>query len=196
VGLAAILGLVIGARLRRLPLAVRVETNRGKIERLMAELGRAVRSPGRVYFTGGVCAVLLGWRETTLDVDLKADPEPSGFFEALPSLKDAMDINIELASPDDFIPALPGWRERSVFIAIHGPVSFFHYDFYSQALSKIERFHSRDQSDVAQMLSSELVQRDRLLEFFREIEPKLIRFPAIDPQALRQRVEAVAANSA
>ena len=67
-----------------------------------------------------VSAVLMGWREMTLDVDLKADPEPAGFFEALPRLKDELDINIELASPDQFVPALPGWVERSPFIADHG----------------------------------------------------------------------------
>ena len=170
---------------------MRAATTRTKIERLMTGLGRAVQSPGRVYFTGGVCAVLLGWRETTLDVDLKADPEPAGFFEALPRLKDAMDINIELASPDNFIPTLPGWRERSSFIATHGQVEFYHYDFYSQALSKIERWHERDQTDVEQMLATGLVKRDRLLELFREIEPRLIRFPAVDADALRKRVEAI-----
>lgn len=174
---------------------MRADSSRLKIERLMAELGQAVRSPGRVYFTGGVSAVLLGWRETTLDVDLKADPEPAGFFEALPRLKDAVDINIELASPEDFIPALPGWTDRSVFIARHGPLEFFHYDFYSQAFSKIERYHSRDQGDVAQMLASGLVQRGRLLELFQAIEPNLIRYPAIDAQALRHRVEVVAASA-
>lgn len=173
---------------------MRAETSRGKIERLMVELGRAVRSSGRVYFTGGVSAVLLGWRETTLDVDLKADPEPEGFFEALPRLKDAVDINIELAAPDDFIPALPGWHDRSQFIAQHGLLEFYHYDFYSQALSKIERYHTRDESDVAQMLNTGLVERSRLLELFHEIEPKLIRFPAIDAPALRQRVETVVAG--
>jgi len=174
---------------------MRADSSRPKIERLMAELGRAVRSPGRVYFTGGVSAVLLGWRETTLDVDLKADPEPAGFFEALPRLKDAVDINIELASPADFIPALPGWADRSIFITRHGGLEFFHYDFYSQALAKIERFHARDQSDIGQMLATGLVQRDRLLELFRAIEPSLIRYPAIDAQALRQRVETVAAGA-
>jgi len=173
---------------------MRAETSREKIERLMAELGRAVRSGGQVYFTGGVSAVLLGWRETTLDVDLKADPEPQGFFEALPRLKDAVDINIELAAPDDFVPTLPGWRDRSLFIAQHGPLGFYHYDFYSQALSKIERYHARDQGDVAQMFNTGLVERNLLLELFRAIEPKLIRFPAIDAPALRHRVETVVAT--
>jgi hypothetical protein len=170
---------------------MRAETSVNKINRFMAELGKAVRSPGRVYFTGGVTAVLLGWRETTLDVDLKADPEPQGFFEALPGLKEVLDINIELAAPDDFIPELPGWRERSQNITTHGSLSFYHYDFYSQALSKIERFHARDQRDVQQMLSAGLVQREKLLELFQAVEAKLIRYPAIDAPGLRQRVNTI-----
>lgn len=115
---------------------MREATNADKVRRLMRELGRAVQSPGRVYFTGGATAVLLGWRDTTLDIDLKPDPEPIGFFEALPKLKNEIDINIELAAPDDFVPALPEWKERSQFIAKEGSLEFYHYDFYGQALSK------------------------------------------------------------
>jgi hypothetical protein len=125
---------------------MRQDTNRERIERLMHELAAGVHSPGRVYFTGGVSAVLLGWREMTMDVDLKADPEPAGFFETLPRLKDALDINIELAATDQFVPTLTGWRERSIFIAQHGLLMFHHYDFYSQALAKIERGHVRDRT--------------------------------------------------
>lgn len=173
---------------------MRGETSVKKIHRFMAELGSAVCSPGRIYFTGGVSAVLLGWRETTIDVDLKADPEPQGFFEALPGLKNTLDLNIELAAPSDFIPELPGWRDRSQPIATEGPVSFYHYDFYSQTLSKIERFHTRDQSDVQQMFATGLVQPERLWELFQTIEPSLIRYPAIDPAALHQRVRAMVAS--
>ena len=170
---------------------MRAETSINKVNRFMVELDKAVRSPGRIYFTGGVTAVLLGWRETTLDVDLKADPEPQGFFEALPGLKNTLDINIELAAPDDFIPALPGWCDRSTHIATHGQLSFYHYDYYSQVLSKIERFHARDQGDVLQMLSTGLVQREKLWELFQAIEPGLIRYPAIDAAGLRQRVNTI-----
>lgn len=170
---------------------MRAETSVNKINRFMVELGKAVGSPGCIYFTGGVSAVLFGWRDTTLDVDLKADPEPQGFFEALPRLKDSLDINIELAAPDDFIPALPEWRERSPHIATHGSLVFCHYDFYSQALAKIERFHARDQGDVQQMLTTGLVQRERLWELFKAIEPGLIRFPAIDAAGLHRRVNTI-----
>jgi hypothetical protein len=173
---------------------MRAEASVNKINRFMTELGKAVRSPGHVYFTGGVTAVLLGWRETTLDLDLKADPEPQGFFEALPKLKETLDINIELAAPDDFIPELPGWRDRSQHIATHGQLSFYHYDFYSQALSKIERFHARDQSDAQQMLSTGLVQREKLWELFQTIERGLIRYPAIDAAGLRQRVKNIVSD--
>ena len=154
----------------------------------MRSLGAAASSEGTIYFTGGVCAVLFGWREQTIDVDLKADPEPHGFFECLPGLKDRLDINIELASPDLFIPALPGWRERSPFIARHGKVDFHHYDFYGQALAKLERDHPRDRLDVQCMVRDGLVEPDRLAVLFEEVEGNLIRFPAVDAKSLRQRV--------
>jgi hypothetical protein len=51
-------------------------------------------------------------------------------------LKSELDLNVELASPADFIPPLPGWRERSRLIAREGALTFFHYDFYAQALAK------------------------------------------------------------
>src|SRR5688572_14386846 len=167
---------------------MRASTNAEKVRRLMRELGRAVRSPGRVYFTGGASAVLLGWRETTLDIDLKPDPEPVGFFEALPKLKNAIDINIELASPDDFVPALPGWKERSKFIEKEGSLEFYHYDFYGQALSKIERWHVRDEADVTRMLGDGLVERKTLWDLFCASEGKLIRYPAVHGPALCARV--------
>lgn len=136
--------------------------------------------------------MLLGWRESTMDVDLKADPEPDGFFEMLPKLKDTIDINIELAAPDDFVPALPEWRDRSIFIECHGQAEFFHYDLYGQALSKLERLHERDEIDIARMLGDRLVEPAKLWELFLAVEAKLIRYPAIDPEKLRKRVKKIA----
>ena len=164
---------------------MRAETDRAKIERFMEALAQLVGGPGRIYFTGGGTAVLYGWRATTIDLDLKAEPEPPGFFEAIAELKDKIDLNIELASPDDFLPALPGWRDRSVFIARRGELDFYHYDFYAQALSKIERGHTRDLLDVEVMLTRQMIVRARLLELFQAIEPQLIRYPAVDPPTLR-----------
>ncbi len=167
---------------------MRAETDRSKLEKFMAELGRGVHGPGRVYLTGGATSVLHGWREMTIDVDLKADPEPPGFFETLARLKNELDINVELACPDQFIPALPAWQDRSLFIARHGQVEFFHYDPYGQALAKLQRGHDRDLLDVQSMLRAGLIQKDRLHELFDVIEPQLIRYPAVDAASFREAV--------
>ncbi len=154
----------------------------------MAALGARVRGSGRVYLAGGATAILFGWRKATIDIDIKPDPEPAGLFEAIAILKEELDVNVELASPDDFIPAIPGWRERSLFIGRHGAIDFFHYDPYGQALSKLQRQHDRDLVDAASLLQRGLVQRDRLREMFHSIEPELIRYPAIDPASFRRAV--------
>ncbi len=41
----------------------------------MDTLARAAAEEGRVYLTGGATAVLMGWRESTIDVDFKLVPE-------------------------------------------------------------------------------------------------------------------------
>ena len=104
-------------------------------------------------------------------------------------MKEDLQINIELASPDDFIPPLPGWEERSTYIAKEGSVEFFHYDFYAQALAKIERSHSTDLLDVQQMISRGLVEPSRLLELYSRIEERLYKYPAIDADSFRTALE-------
>jgi hypothetical protein len=170
---------------------MRGEADRTKILRFMRELGSRVTGPGCIYLTGGGTAVLEGWRDMTVDVDLKALPEPAGLFEAIAVIKDLVDVNVELAAPDDFIPSVPGWRERSRFICREGRVDFFHFDPYAQVLAKIERGHGRDRDDVAAMLQRGLVEREQLWRCFEAIDPQLIRFPAIDAPSFRAAVLAV-----
>lgn len=167
---------------------MRSETNRLKLEAFMVALGKQVSGPGRIYLAGGATAVLHGWRDTTIDIDLKPDPEPPGLFEALALLKEQLDINVELAGPDQFIPAVPGWRERSLFIARHGPVEFFHYDPCGQALAKLQRRHERDLRDVQALCRTGLVRKQALPEMFALIKPQLIRYPAVDAASFEAAV--------
>jgi len=162
-----------------------------RVRQLMRSLGAAAEVAGRVYFTGGVTAVLSGWRSSTIDVDLVMVPESDPLFRALPRLKELLQLNIEIASPAHFLPELPGWETRSRFIGRDGLLDFFHYDPYSQALAKIERDHEQDRADVAHLIREGWVQRDELSRLFDDIEPRLYRFPAIDPGRFRRRVEAV-----
>ena len=73
----------------------------------MRALGAEAEIPAQVYFTGGATAVLLGWRATTIDVDIRMFPESDRLYRAIPALKESLEINVELASPADFIPELP-----------------------------------------------------------------------------------------
>lgn len=170
------------------PPSTRPPASADQVRKLMRCLGRDARGSGRIYLVGGSSAVLVGWRETTVDVDLKLDPEPAGVFEAIARAKEALNINVELAAPDDFIPELPGWRGRSPFIERYGRVDYHHYDFHAQALAKIERGHTQDSADVMAMGSRGLVRAARLLELFEAIEPALVRYPALDPARFREKV--------
>lgn len=123
-----------------------------------------------------------------IDVDLRLEPESDALLRELAGLKERLGINVELASPPDFIPELPGWRERSPMVFREGNVDVHHFDPYSQALSKIERGFAHDLMDVEQMLAVGMVDPDRLAELYAAIEPELYRYPAIDPPAFRRRL--------
>jgi len=160
-----------------------------RLRRLMRELGREAREDAAIYLTGGATAVMLGWRASTVDADIHMVPEQDSLYRALPRLKEELQINVEIASPAHFIPELPGWRERSVFIAREGRLSFYHYDPYAQALAKIERAHDKDLADVRELIARGLTKPDKLREMYEAIEPRLHRFPAIDPPSFRRRLE-------
>ena len=155
----------------------------------MEAFGRAARADVGVHLVGGATAVLLGWRGTTIDVDFVMRPEDDALLRAIPALKEELQINVELASPVDFIPVPPGWEDRGTFVAQVGRVAFFHFDLYGQALAKVERGHRQDLGDVREMLGRGLIDRRRALEYFARIEPELYRFPAIDPPTFRRAVE-------
>ncbi len=157
----------------------------------MRHLGRSCKNRARVYFTGGATAVLLGWRDSTIDVDIRFEPELDELFRAIPKIKEQLDINIELASPPDFIPLVPGWEERSRYIDDEGKISFYHYDLYSQALSKIERRHKQDEQDVEAMLKNGLIERENLLSLFDSIKPFLYKYPAIDQDEFAKSIKQI-----
>ncbi len=160
-----------------------------RIKAFFHELGRSVSSASRVYVTGGVTAVLLGFRPSTVDIDLELLPESDEVLRAIPRLKERLRVNVELAAPHHFIPPLPEWQERSCFIRQEGPLALFHYDFYAQVLAKLERSHDKDLADARAFVARGLVEPRRLLELFEAIEPELYKYPAVDPAAFRQAVE-------
>jgi hypothetical protein len=170
---------------------VRERADAERIERLAKEVGRVVPPGTRMYLTGGATAVLEGWRESTVDIDVRFEPDADAALERIRDLKEELAVNVELASPLDFLPALPGWHERSRFRLRHGNLEVFDFDPYSQALSKLERGLELDLADVRSMVDAGQVHPVRLRELFEAIEPELYRFPAVNPATLRAAVESL-----
>ena len=164
-------------------------TDASRLRQFMRVLGQRSRATGRVYLVGGACAVLLDWRTSTIDIDLELEPGLDALLREIPAIQEELQVNVELASPAHFIPELPGWRDRSPFIIREGAIDFHHYDFHAQALSKIERAHTRDLDDVREMTGRGLVEPARLLSFFEQIAPQMYRYPAVDPASFRRAVE-------
>jgi hypothetical protein len=162
-----------------------------RLRRFLTELAGEADAEVTIYLTGGATAVLLGWRESTIDADILFVPEQDSLYRALPRLKEELQLNVEIVSPAHFIPELPQWQGRSLFIERCGRVSYYHYDPYAQALAKIERGHAKDLGDVAQLLDRGLVEPQRLRELFAAIAPRLHRYPAVDPASFRRRLDDV-----
>lgn len=168
---------------------MRERADRTRVRRLMEAFGRAAGGDVHVYLVGGASAVLEGWRESTVDVDFAMRPEDDALLRAIPALKESLRVNVELASPADFIPVPAGWEERSPVVVRLGRATFHHFDFYAQALAKVERGHQKDVTDVRAMVARGLVEPRRAREYFALIEPELYRFPAISAPAFRRAVE-------
>ena len=151
---------------------MRQQVDRQRIELFLQKIGRLFTRPGRIYLVGGTTMVYEGYRQYTLDIYISfevADDDHSAFVSAVRELKETLALNIEEASPADFIPLPSGNKERSQFIGRYGQLDVFHYDLFSTALSKIERGIESDFEDVLLLLQSGRLVSSRLADCFEEI---------------------------
>jgi hypothetical protein len=167
---------------------MREPVDRSRVRRLMEALGRVAERDVHVYLVGGTTAVMMGWRDSTVDVDMVVRPDDDALLRAIPALKESLGMNVELASPADFIPVPVGWEDRSPVVARVGRVTFHHFDLYAQALAKVERGHQKDVADVRAMVARGLIEPSRARTYFALVEPELYRFPAIHAAAFRRAV--------
>jgi len=177
-------------RVARPPIRAPVDASR--VRAFYERLGLRSRSEATVYLVGDASAVLVGWRPTTRDIDLAVEPDSAtGWIgDEIARLKPELGISVEFASPPDFIPELPGWPDRSPFVAQVGSLTVRHFDFYSQALAKVRRGVDSDAADVEAMLSRGLVAGALAWELYDAIVPALPRYPAVDEPSFRARMVA------
>ena len=157
---------------------MRPPIDRLRVHYFLVKLGIEFHYPARLYLVGGTTLVYEGLRQQSLDIDISyevADEHEAEFAQVIRRLKDEMQINVELASPGDFIPLPSGWKERARFVGRFGQVDVFHFDLYSTALSKIERGREGDYEDVLAMLRMGQITFDDLQRTFQSITPRLER---------------------
>lgn len=134
-----------------------------------------------------------GLRQQTLDIDISFEvdnQDHSAFVEAVRELKERLSLNIEEASPAEFIPLPSGYRERSPFIGRYGQLEVFHFDLYSTALSKIERGTESDLNDVLSLLRSGRIEFAVLTGQFEEIMDRYaVESIKQDPVEYRRKFE-------
>ncbi len=82
---------------------MRVESTSQSIHHFMREFGLRANKPIRVYLTGGATCVLNGWRNSTIDIDIKPIPDFGEVYQIIADLKEELSLNIELASPDHWL---------------------------------------------------------------------------------------------
>ncbi|MHC4847929.1 MAG: DUF6036 family nucleotidyltransferase [Planctomycetota bacterium] len=174
---------------------MRDEMTRDRLRALMQEIART--APGgatyRVHIVGGGTAVYAGWRPSSIDADLFSEEE--SVFRDVQGIKERLNVNIEFARPEHFVPALPGSADRHVFIETMGNVSYFHYDPYAQLLSKIVRGFERDLDDARQFVRSGMVDVDKFRVLVAAIpDSAYARYPSLSAQAVVQAVEAFLAD--
>ncbi len=87
---------------------MREKVSAERVERFMKAIGRAGKKNARIYFVGGATAVLLGWRETTIDVDVKILPEIDRVTSSSSSSQGRSSIECRTRLAGRFHPAITG----------------------------------------------------------------------------------------
>ncbi|GIV84823.1 MAG: hypothetical protein KatS3mg052_1830 [Candidatus Roseilinea sp.] len=157
---------------------MRPPIDRLRVHYFLVKLGIEFRHPARVYLVGGTTLVYEGLRDQSLDIDIHYevdDEHEAEFAQVVRRLKEELQINVEQASPGDFIPLPAGWKERAKHVGRFGQVDVFHFDLYSTALSKIERGREGDFQDVLALLQSGQIEMDMLRQAFNNIMPRVER---------------------
>ena len=169
---------------------MRNELTKARLHELMAEIARTAPRgmDHRVYLVGGGTAVLAGWQPSSLDADLCA--EEDSIFQDIQGIKKRLNVNVEFARPEHFVPPLCGSDTRHVFVETVGRVSYFHYDPYAQILFKVVRGFDRDLDDAHHFVGSGMVDPEQLLALVQAIpDSAYARYPSLSRSAVVKAVE-------
>lgn len=154
-------------------MSMRQDVGQREIEQFLIQVGRT-RLPGRLYLVGGAAMVHKGIRPgQTLDIDIQITVDPANLVTHIAQLKQRLNINIEFASPGDFMPLPAQWEARSEFIQRYGLVDAFYLDWYSIALSKTQRASRKDIVDIQLLLRQGFIDIAELDVVYQDVLNKI-----------------------
>ena len=178
-------------------MSMRQRVGRQEIEQFLIQVGRT-RRPGRLYLTGGAALVHRGIRPgQTLDIDIQITIDPADLTTEIAQLKQKLNMNVEFASPGDFMPLPAQWEARSEFIKRYDQVDTFYFDWYSIALSKTQRANRQDVLDVQLLVRQSYVDVTELDRLCQDVLNQIGRpphdrlLPNLSPQQFSQHYQAV-----
>jgi Nucleotidyltransferase of unknown function (DUF6036) len=180
---------------QELNMSMRPGVDKEAIESFLQQLGRTFHKQARLYLAGGAALVHLGVRPGfTQDIDIQVGGTNEGeLIVAIQGLIQQMQVNVEFASPADFMPLPSQWETHARFIGRYGMIDVFYFDFYSIALSKIERGNERDIADVKLLVRQGIITLNELDAAYQEVLSHLGkgRYPRITPQRFSERYTAI-----
>ncbi len=176
-------------------MSMRQGVDKAAIESFLQQLGKTFRKPARLYLVGGAALVHMGVRSGfTQDIDVQVSGAGEGdLIVAIQRMIERMQINVEFASPVDFIPLPKQWELHARFVGRYGTIDVFYFDFYSIALSKMERGNNRDIEDVKLLVQQGIIDLAELDNAYQEVLTQLGkgRYPRITPKRFIERYQAV-----
>src|SRR5260370_13246226 len=168
---------------------------KGASESFLQTVGKIFRNLARLYLVGGAALVHMGVRSGfTEDIDVQVSGASEGdLIVAIQRMIERMQVNVEFASPVDFIPLPKQWESHARFVARYSTIAVFYFDFYTIALSKMERGNNRDIEDVKLLVQQGIIALDELDSAYQEVLAQLGkgRYPRITPKRFKERYQAI-----
>ena len=135
----------------------------------------------------------LGLRSATLDVDYDADADDPAALEdlelAIRALKNVLDINVEPASPGNFLPVSPNVRARSRYVGRFGSLSVYYYHLPSLVIAKAARGYEQDLDDAEQLIRTAEVTWPEIDEAWAEMRARPTGWLRYEPDDVQRRLD-------
>lgn len=177
-------------------MSMRPTVDKAEIERFLRTFGQQYRKPGRLYIAGGAALVHAGIRSGRTQ-DIYIEVTDGNMLFTIDQLKHRLHLNIEIASPRDFMPVPTQWEAMSQYVGRYGDIEVFYFGFYSIALSKIDRGTTRDLQDVQLLVQQKAIDLPTLDGAFQDVMSQVqtsqgrMRYPRFDPTAFASHYQLI-----